>query len=180
LVRRFTIIIDQQSLKNLHDQVIQTPDQHRWLGKLLGYDFEILYRPSRQNGAADALSRSSAKLLAFSSLTPSILEDLKQANNSDLYLQRLHSTYAKAPHSLPGHTIKDGLMFYKDRVYVPPGSPLCQQLLHEFHSSVTGGHVGITRTFHRLESNFYWSSMRADVKQFVASCQTCQQMKASF
>ncbi|KAD6119714.1 hypothetical protein E3N88_10985 [Mikania micrantha] len=59
LGNKFHIITDQQSLRNLNDQVIQTPEQHKWLGKLLGYDFDILYRPGKNNGAADALSRIS-------------------------------------------------------------------------------------------------------------------------
>ncbi|KAM0028421.1 putative nucleotidyltransferase, Ribonuclease H [Helianthus debilis subsp. tardiflorus] len=68
LGNKFQIITDQQSLKNLQDQIIQTPDQQKWLGKLLGYDFDILYRPGKLNTAADALSRVfSSQLLAFSS-----------------------------------------------------------------------------------------------------------------
>ena len=62
---------------------------------------------------------------------------------------------------------------------IPSYSSLCQQLLREFHSSQMGGHAGITRTFHRLSSNFFWKNMRRNVKKFVTECQTCQQMKDS-
>ncbi|OIT35255.1 putative mitochondrial protein, partial [Nicotiana attenuata] len=60
------------------------------------------------------------------------------------------------------------------------GAVLSQEvLLEEFHSSKIGGHTGISRTFHRLSSNFYWDSMRTDVKIFIMTCQICQQMKDS-
>lgn len=67
LGNRFTIITDQQSLKSITSQVIQTPDQQKWLGKLIGYDFDIVYRPGRINTVADALSRIPAtQFLALS------------------------------------------------------------------------------------------------------------------
>lgn len=43
---KFTIFTDQQSLRNLTNQTIQTPEQQKWLSKLVGYDFQIIYRPS--------------------------------------------------------------------------------------------------------------------------------------
>ena len=32
-------------------------DQHKWVPKLLGYDFEVKYKPRRQNNVVDALSK---------------------------------------------------------------------------------------------------------------------------
>jgi hypothetical protein len=57
LGRRFIIQTDQRSLKYLLEQRITTPEQQKWVAKLLGYDYEIQYRPGRENSVADALSR---------------------------------------------------------------------------------------------------------------------------
>ncbi|KAA0051159.1 Transposon Tf2-6 polyprotein [Cucumis melo var. makuwa] len=53
--RRFTIVSDQKALKFLLEQREVQPQFQKWLTKLLGYDFEILYQPRLQNKAADAL-----------------------------------------------------------------------------------------------------------------------------
>lgn len=53
------------SLKYLLDQRITTPTQMKWLPKLMGYDYEIMYKKGYENVVVDALSRvqSCAKLL---------------------------------------------------------------------------------------------------------------------
>lgn len=38
-------------------QVIQTPEQQHYLSKVLGFVYTIVYRPSKDNRVADALSR---------------------------------------------------------------------------------------------------------------------------
>ncbi|KAL8115234.1 hypothetical protein AgCh_021897 [Apium graveolens] len=53
---KFYIYTDRKSLKNLMQQVIQTPEQQYYLTKLLGYNNKILYKPGRSNAAADALA----------------------------------------------------------------------------------------------------------------------------
>ncbi|KAM0019502.1 putative nucleotidyltransferase, Ribonuclease H [Helianthus debilis subsp. tardiflorus] len=180
LGQKFTVITDQQSLRNLCDQVIQTPDQQKWLGKLLGYDFEVIYRPGKHNTAADAISRvHAASLLAMSTQEFTFLPTLRAAITSNADFQKLFQQLSADPTSLPEYAIKDGLLFFKNRLVIPSDSPLRLQLLHDFHTTVVGGHSGVTRTFHRLSSNFFWQGMRRDVQSYVANCQTCQQMKSS-
>lgn len=45
LGQRFRIITDQQPLKHMLEQRIVTPEQQKFVAKLLGFDFKILYRP---------------------------------------------------------------------------------------------------------------------------------------
>ena len=56
LGREFIIRSDQQSLRELLQQVIQTLEQHFYVRKLIGYKFSIEYKSGAANKVADALS----------------------------------------------------------------------------------------------------------------------------
>ena len=58
LGHHFVILTNHQSLRELMNQTIQTPEQHRYLARLLGFDYSIQYRAGRNNVVAGALSRS--------------------------------------------------------------------------------------------------------------------------
>jgi hypothetical protein len=53
----FTIKTDQQSLKHILEQRVDTPIQQKWISKLLGYHFMVEYKQGKENKVADALSR---------------------------------------------------------------------------------------------------------------------------
>lgn len=61
LGNQIIIETDQRSLKELMNQVVQTPNQYYYLTKLLGYEYIISYKPDT-NKVANALSRNDSVL----------------------------------------------------------------------------------------------------------------------
>jgi hypothetical protein len=57
LGQHFQIKIDQQSLKYFLEQPISSQEQQKWVTKLFGYDYEIIYKKGKDNVMADALSQ---------------------------------------------------------------------------------------------------------------------------
>ncbi|XP_077252438.1 uncharacterized protein LOC143891808 [Tasmannia lanceolata] len=103
--RPFIIRTDHRSLKELMSQVIQTPEQQQYLSKLLEFTYTIMYKPGKENKAADPLSRVSSVevsnldhsnatpadiLMAYSALVFSILDDFRLASTTDPELLQLH------------------------------------------------------------------------------------------
>lgn len=176
LGNKFIIRTDQRSLKSLMDQSLQTPEQQAWLHKFLGYDFKIEYKPGKDNQAADALSRMF--MLAWSEPHSIFLEELRARLISDPHLKQLMETYkqgADASH----YTVREGLLYWKDRVVIPAEEEIVNKILQEYHSSPIGGHAGITRTLARLKAQFYWPKMQEDVKAYIQKCLICQQAKSN-
>jgi hypothetical protein len=56
LGQRFQIKTDHQSLKYFLEQHISSLEQQKWVTKLFGYDYEIIYNKGKENVVADALS----------------------------------------------------------------------------------------------------------------------------
>ncbi|GJT16062.1 ty3-gypsy retrotransposon protein [Tanacetum coccineum] len=97
--RRFTIRTDHRSIKELMQQVIQTPLQQKYVRKLMGFDFNIEYKPGLANQVADALSRvfeadedenSTAAFMTLSQPLVGLLDDLRQENGTLEELRQLH------------------------------------------------------------------------------------------
>ncbi|VFQ77888.1 unnamed protein product [Cuscuta campestris] len=172
LGREFVIRSDQRSLKDLHGQVIQTPEQQFYIRKLMGFKFRIEYKTGASNKVADALSRRDSVpdagiedtvqlFLAYAQPMPLLLQDIRRDNDTLEDCQTLHKAVHQA--NAPPHiTLHNGLLYYKHRLYISPESPLRQKLLHEFHSTPLAGHQGVDRTFKRLADVFYWCGMRRD------------------
>jgi len=74
-----------------------------------------------------------------------------------------------------GYSISQGgLLYYKGRIVVPLQKSLLQELLYIYHDDQFSGHWGIDKTKELIERKFYWPGLATDVREYVLSCQTCQ------
>src|ERR1700709_548514 len=72
---------------------------------------------------------------------------------------------------------EEGILFFKERCYVPPFNDLRQHITQKYHDSTSSGHPGHLRTLELVRRNYWWPGMTVFVKNYVAGCATCQQMK---
>lgn len=92
LGRKFTITSDQKALKFLLEQREVQSQFQKWLTKLLGYDFEILYQSGLQNKVTNALSRMEQPVELNSITTTRIIdvELIWKEVGSDAKLEKYH------------------------------------------------------------------------------------------
>ena len=63
--RHFKVKTDHDSLKHFLEQRLSLEEQQKWVTKMLGYDFEIIYKKGKLNVVADALSRKNEEVEAL-------------------------------------------------------------------------------------------------------------------
>lgn len=68
LGRHFKIRTDQQSIRFITQQRELGADFQKWVSKLIGFDFEIQFRPDASHRVADALSRKEVGELELGAL----------------------------------------------------------------------------------------------------------------
>jgi hypothetical protein len=121
---------DHYSLKYLLDQRLATIPQHHWVGKLLGFDFVVEYKPGAQNTVADALSRrdtdrdaEDGAVLVLSAPRFDFLDHLWQAQDTDPTLVALRDEVTAGTWVAPW-AVLDGLLTYGGCIYIGSSSPL--------------------------------------------------------
>lgn len=175
------ILTDHRSLKELMSQNVQTPEQHMYLTKLMGYDFPIQYRSSLLNRIADALSRVPEvdKGMVFWLSVPdfTIMDDLKRELAANQEFLNLRKELQEKPSQHLDFVYSYGLILQSGQIWLPNDLNFIPLLLHEFHSIPTGGHMGITKTLAQIQANFTWRSICEDVFHFVGRCPDCQATK---
>ncbi|KAL8153135.1 hypothetical protein V2J09_010895 [Rumex salicifolius] len=134
--RHFKILTDHHTLKYFQAQRLSSSDQQKWVSKLLGYDYEICFRPGKHNQSADALSRlPKPELAALSGPIMSSLTEITTECRSHPSMQSIITKLQTNPSSTKFFSLDDDVLRYKGRFVVAPGSPWCSRLLEEFHSS---------------------------------------------
>lgn len=152
-----------------------------YLSRLIDYYYTIQYRSGKANRAIDALSRitknSPSTFLMLLMTHFAFSDQLKSELFTHPKLIVLRQDIQDNPAGHSDYTLSYGLILHKGRIWLPDGLNFIRSLLVEFHTSPTGGHMGIKKTMAWLGDNFIWPSIREDVRWFIAACIDYQHTK---
>lgn len=117
LGHRFIIRTDQQALRFLVDLTVIQLEYQRWVSKLLGYSFEVQYRPGLKTKAVDGLSRLPPTVLMAPLTAPAILDVqvIKREVAEDPKLQRHYLRFVCRSLNPPE------VLFIKELCYIKAG-----------------------------------------------------------
>ncbi|WVZ84395.1 hypothetical protein U9M48_031432 [Paspalum notatum var. saurae] len=74
--------------------------------------------------------------------------------------------------------VKEGTVWYKNRICVPDVGSIKKLILSEAHDTAYSIHPGSTKMYHDLKKRFWWYGMKRAVAEYVVVCDTCQRVKA--
>lgn len=178
----------------------------RWSLRLQEYDFDIEYKPGKNNESADALSRLELEVdetqgggeKKIQENREEILgEDLEKiffiqnwSDNKELArLQGQDEELEKILEKNSENLIKseEGLWMRQWRknlnrltftqVYLP--KVLRAQVLERFHDDpLIGSHLGQAKTLEKIRQRFWWPTLAVDVENWIKSCLTCNTRKS--
>ncbi|GMJ10271.1 hypothetical protein HRI_004696300 [Hibiscus trionum] len=179
--RHFKIKTDHQSLKFLTENQAVTPAQQKWVVKMLGYDYEVVYRKGNTNIVADALSRKpvneGVELMAISSVDTGVMARVKNSWSNDDKLQKIITDLQGGSLKHHKYSWDEEILRRKGKILVGQDESLRKDLMNYFHCSPIGGHSGADVTVRRLSSIFFWKGLRKNVKSLVRECGVCQRNK---
>jgi hypothetical protein len=167
LGRHFKVHSDQKSLKFLTEQKTMGEEQQKWISKLLGFDFEVKYKPRKENNAADSLSRQ-MQYVHITTIQCEAWEGLEEEVQSDDRLKLVVQTLLADPCNQEGFQLKGGRLYHEGRIVIPKNSPRISWILHEFHDTAVGGHSGYLRTY---KKNCWCGVLGGDEKKNTRVCQ---------
>ncbi|KAI5387964.1 hypothetical protein KIW84_073887 [Lathyrus oleraceus] len=155
LGRHFKVHTDQRSLKFITEQKTMGEEQQKWISKSLGFDFEVKYKPGKENNAADSLSRQ-MQYVHITTVQCEAWEGLEEEVQGDEKLKAIVQALLADPSSQTDFQLKGGRLCHEGRIVVPKQSPRIAWFLHEFHDTAVGGHSGYLRTYKKIASVVYW------------------------
>jgi hypothetical protein len=72
----------------------------------------------------------------------------------------------------------DGILLYKNRVYIPNVLELKLAILKEMHNMTYAGHLGYQKIVAVVKSHYFWLGMKREITEYIARCMECKKVKA--
>jgi hypothetical protein len=190
-----TVYTDHKNLEYFMTARVLNRRQARWNMSLSRFDFVITYRPGKQQGLSDALSRRSylapkAGEAAFDQqcttllkpehfricaivgpIDTDFLDQVRTATIGDFVALEIKKRANNDKFKVEGD-----LLYFEERLYIPKG-PTRLRVLQSRHDFPAAGHFGYNKTLELISRDFWWPQMWKDVKEFVLSCDICSRSK---
>src|ERR1700678_1307856 len=108
------------------------------------------------------------------SFDPDFISKICDAYTTDPWCQKLMS----ASKGMSELTSRDGLWFLGDRLLVPAGGNLREQIFAMTHDNL--GHFGFSKSYKNICRSYFWPGMRKDLEDgYIPSCQECIRNKST-
>lgn len=127
----------------------------------MGLQYTLIYKKGIKNGVADSISRkpisyvAPSDMYAISSPQALWLQDVVDSYSKDSEAIKL--LQALSVSGSKGHfTLKEGIIMYKNRIWLPANIPLQKKIIYALQSSSIGGHSGIHVTYTKIKGLFAW------------------------
>lgn len=181
---RFTVITDHYSLLWLFNLKDPMGRLARWALRLQPYNFKIIHRKGKEHVVPDMLSRARPEEEVKMDAVCQVNEGKEITDR--WYNKMLHSVQ-EHPGNYPLWMADKGILWKiiveKNEVseencwkkVVPKNKSA--MILSENHDALTAGHLGVFKTFKRIQRHFYWPKMRQDIAKYIRHCTTCQRTK---
>eukprot|EP00253_Pinus_taeda_P002532 PITA_02532 len=181
--RKFLLLTDHHSLTSYFSQPTLNARQARWMDFLSGFDFDIKHLQGKANRAADALSRKVQSLyeVSITGWKNPFLDIIKEISDQNTEYQQLKQQIQQSAgkDSQQEYTIDDaGIVYFKQRIYVPNQNKVKNLIMDEFHISHYAGHPGYQKMMTTIRKEYFWPGMKKDIVEYLARCLECQQIKA--
>ena len=196
--RKVTVHTDHKALQWLRKIKSPTGKLARWILRLEEYDYDVIHRPGSLMQHVDTLSRQPTVNSIHVTSSWSI-EELQIAQAEDPVVSQVRPwlLMGKKPAQVPTNDNNGLRTLYNifDRLELRDGliciewiddtgvnkyqvvAPVSLQLEIIERSHIDVGHLGVKKTFSRIQEEFYWPCFYRQTEIFCKSCVTCQKNK---
>jgi hypothetical protein len=152
----FIIRTDHQSLTFLGEQQLHSELQKKAMAKMMGLQFQIVYKKGVENAVADALSRVSylMTLSQVSEVQPIWVQEVLNSYETDMEAQELKTQLLIQSPNEQGYSLHQGIIRRNGVIWIGDNSALRTKLITTLHDSAIGGHSGVHATYHRVKKCF--------------------------
>jgi len=120
--------------------------------------------------------------IVLTNYEPSLIAKVVRAGSEDQeWCERkveLNQRISLRQELLKNWLLKDGMLYFKNRLYIPNNDKLKTEIAKGCHDSQVAGHFGMEKTMEIVSRDFYWDKVTQWMNDYVRSCDECQHNKS--